>query len=66
MDYRQKVSDIMSNNDTKKYRIEMLEELAYDCTQLMEAEDQNMQPSSRQKVSEGLRLAKDNIRKLSD
>jgi hypothetical protein len=51
---------------SKRYKIEMLQQLTCDCIQLMEAEDQNMHPTARHKVSEGLRLAKDNIRKLSE
>lgn len=64
MDYRMEVQNIINTNDSKRYKIEQLEQLSYDCQQQMDAQDQNMNPTVRHKLSEGLRLAKDNIRKL--
>jgi hypothetical protein len=64
MDYRDEVQRVMDSNESKRYKLEQLEQLAYDCQQQMEAQDQNMNPKVRHKLSEGLRMAKDALRKL--
>jgi hypothetical protein len=64
MDYRDEVTHIIDSPESKRYKIEQLEQLAYDCQQQMEAQDQNMNPTVRHKLSEGLRMAKDALRQL--
>jgi uncharacterized protein YigA (DUF484 family) len=51
------------DNDEK---IHLLEELVVDLINEMEAEDQNMHPDIHNKLSEGLRLARDYLRVLHE
>lgn len=64
MDYREEVKNITESTESKRYKVEQLEQLAYDCQQQMDAQDQNMIPTVRHKLSEGLRMAKDALRQL--
>ncbi len=45
-------------------KIRKLKELMLDCFNEMEAQDQNMHPEIKHKLSEGYRLAKDYLREL--
>jgi len=58
------VLEIYSRNISTAEKIRLLEELALDLHNEMEAQDQNMQPEIHNRLAEGLRLATDFIREL--
>ncbi len=59
------VLDIYQRNIGKEEKIRLLKDLVLDLVNEMEAQDQNMHPEIHNKLSEGLRLAKNFIRELS-
>ncbi len=58
------VLDIYQRSISKKEKIRLLEELALDIVNELEAQDQNMHPELQNTLSEGLRLARNCIREL--
>ncbi|BCA93784.1 hypothetical protein TUM19329_01450 [Legionella antarctica] len=56
--------EIYHRNIGKEEKIRLLEELALDFHNELEAQDQNMRPEIHTKLSEGLRLATNFIREL--
>ncbi|KTD41464.1 hypothetical protein [Legionella parisiensis] len=58
------VLEIYHRNISKKEKIHLLEEIALDLHNEMEAQDQNMHPEIHNKLAEGLRLATNFIREL--
>ena len=64
MNRDEEVIAIYNKNIDKKEKIRLLEELTLDLVNEMAAQDQNMNPELHNKLSEGLRLAKDYIREL--
>lgn len=58
------VLEIYSRNISIEKKICLLEELALDLHNEMEAQDQNMHPEIHNRLAEGLRLATDFIREL--
>lgn len=58
------VLEIYHRNVNKEEKIRLLEDIALDLHNEMEAQDQNMHPEIHNKLSEGLRLATDLIREL--
>lgn len=65
MDMRVEAEKIFHNDElSKQEKISRLKELAYDCQQELDAQEQNMQPGVQHKLSEGLRMAKNFIREL--
>ena len=57
---------IYRSNIDKKEKIRLLEELALDLHNELEAQDQNMHPEIYNELSEGLRLATNFIRELHE
>lgn len=66
MNRDEEVLEIYARSIDKKEKICLLEELALDLVNEMAAQDQNMNPELHNKLSEGLRLAKNFIRELRD
>lgn len=64
MDRDKEALQIYQRPIDKKEKIRLLEDLVLDLTNELEAQDQNMNPQMHNKLSEGLRLAKDFIREL--
>ncbi len=58
------VLEIYHRKIDKAEKLHLLEELALDLHNEMEAQDQNMHPEIHNKLSEGMRLATDFIREL--
>ena len=58
------VLEIYHRDIAKEEKIRLLEDLALDLNNELEAQDQNMQPEIHNKLSEGLRLATNFIREL--
>ncbi|MGM9453576.1 hypothetical protein ACTAZI_09595 [Legionella bozemanae] len=58
------VLEIYHRNISKEEKIHLLEEMALDLRNEMEAQDQNMHPEIHNKLAEGLRLATNFIREL--
>jgi hypothetical protein len=58
------VLEVYHRNIDKEEKIRLLEDLALDLRNEMEAQDQNMHPEIHNKLSEGLRLVTDFIREL--
>lgn len=50
----------------REEKIRLLEDIALDLHNELEAQDQNMQPELHNRLSEGLRLATDFIRELQE
>lgn len=66
MNREQEVLEIYHRTISKKEKIRLLEDMALDLHNEMEAEDQNMHPEHRDKLSEGMRLVTDFLRKLHE
>jgi predicted nuclease with TOPRIM domain len=49
-------------NQEYEEKLKQLKELEVDCVNMIEAQDQNMQPEMKQRLSEGLRKVRDYIR----
>lgn len=64
MNRDEEVLEIYKRNINPKEKIRLLEDLALDLFNEMEAQDQNMHPEMHNKLSEGLMLAKNFIREL--
>lgn len=60
------VLEIYHRNISKKEKIHLLEEIALDIHNELEAQDQNMHPEVYNELSEGLRLATNFIRELHE
>ncbi|MCE0723580.1 MULTISPECIES: hypothetical protein [Legionella] len=58
------VLEIYHRNISKEEKIRLLEDIALDLRNEMEAQDQNMHPEIHNKLAEGLRLATNFIREL--
>ena len=66
MNRDQEVLAIYHRDISKTEKIRLLEEIALDLVNEMEAQDQNMNPELHNKLSEGLRLATNFLRELRD
>jgi hypothetical protein len=66
MDREAEVLEIYHLRINKKEKIHLLEEIALDLRDEMEAQDENMHPDVYNKLDEGLRLATNFIRKLRE
>lgn len=66
MDRDIEVLEIYQRNIDKQEKIRLLEDLALDMFNELEAQDQNMQPEIHNRLSEGLRMAKNFIRELQE
>lgn len=64
MDMALKAKEIFERSINKKEKIKLLEELAIDCFNEMEAQDQNMHPEIKHNNAEGYRIAKNYLREL--
>lgn len=65
MDMRVEAEKLFHNEEmSHQEKIQRLQELALDCQNELDAQDQNMQPGVQHKVSEGLRMARNFIREL--
>jgi hypothetical protein len=64
MDMVKQVEKISQMLISKKEKIKLLEEVALDCYNDMEAQDQNMHPEVKHNNAEGYRIAKNLIREL--
>ena len=64
MDRDAEALEIYQRNINKEEKIRLLEDLALDITNEMEAQDQNMHPEMYNRLSDGLMMAKNFIRKL--
>jgi hypothetical protein len=64
MDRDAEVLEIYHRNIGREEKIRLLEDLALDLNNELEAQDQNMHPEIHNKLSEGLRLATNFIREL--
>lgn len=58
------VEEIYHRNIPNEEKIKLLEDIALDLHNEMEAQDQNMHPEIQNKLGEGLRIATNYIRKL--
>lgn len=66
MNRDEEVLEIYQRDISKAEKIRLLEEIALDLFNEMEAQDQNMHPELHNKLSEGVRLAKDFLRELKE
>jgi hypothetical protein len=66
MNREDEVLEIYERTISKEEKIRLLEDIALDLLNEMEAQDQNMHPEIHNKMSEGLQLAKNYIRTLRD
>ncbi|OGV47617.1 MAG: hypothetical protein A3F46_05260 [Legionellales bacterium RIFCSPHIGHO2_12_FULL_42_9] len=66
MDRDEEVLEIYQRDISKAEKIRLLEEIALDLFNEMEAQDQNMHPELHNKLSEGVRLATDFLRELKE
>jgi hypothetical protein len=64
MNRDEEVIEIFQRNIKKSEKLRLLEDLALDLRNELEAQDQNMQPEMHNKLSEGLRLVTNCIREL--
>lgn len=60
------VLEVYHRNIPKKEKIRLLEDIALDLHNELEAQDQNMHPELHNKLSEGMRLVTDFIRELRE
>jgi hypothetical protein len=60
------VLEIFHRKINKAEKLRLLEDIALDLHNELEAQDQNMHPEVHNKLSEGLRLAKNFIRELNN
>lgn len=58
------VIEVYNRDISKSEKIRLLEDLVLDLNNELEAQDQNMHPEIHNKLSEGLRLAKNFLREL--
>lgn len=58
------VIEVYNRDIPKSEKIRLLEDLVLDLNNELEAQDQNMHPEIHNKLSEGLRLAKNFLREL--
>ena len=66
MNRDEEVLEIYQRDIDNEEKIRLLEEMSIDLTNELEAQDQNMRPEIHNKLSEGLRLAKNFIRELRE
>ena len=64
MNRDEEVLEIYQRDISKAKKIRLLKEIELDLVNEMEAQDENMQPELHNKLSEGVRLAKDFLRAL--
>ena len=64
MNRDEEVLEIYHRHIHKEEKIRLLEDLLLDLVNELEAQDQNMHPEIHNKLSEGLRLARDFVREL--
>jgi len=57
---------IANSTENAADKIKQLEEIVLDCYNEMEAQDQNMHPEIQNEIDEGLRVAKNLLRKLKE
>jgi hypothetical protein len=65
MDMREEADRIFNSDQSPQQKLASLKNLELDCVNQMEAQDQNMNPEQKHRLSEGLRKARDYIRNLS-
>lgn len=65
MDMKQEAEKIYAMKIDKEKKIKLLRDLALDCQNELDAQEQNMRPEVRHNLSEGLRLAHDYLRELT-
>ncbi len=61
---REEADRIFNSDKPIQRKIEALKNLALDCINQMEAQDQNMNPEVKHRLSEGLRKTRDYLRTL--
>lgn len=64
MNKDEEVLEIYRSSRDKQEKIHLLEEMELDMTNELAAQEENMQPEFHNKLSEGLRLAKNFLREL--
>ena len=64
MNRDEQVLEVYHRDVGKKEKIRLLEDLVLDLNNELEAQDQNMHPEIHNRLSEGLRLAKNFLREL--
>jgi hypothetical protein len=64
MNMREIADNIYNMNVSSSEKIFLLEQNIQDCMNEMDAQDQNMRPELRHRLSEGLRKSKDYVRTL--
>lgn len=66
MNREKEVLEIYRRDIQKAEKIRLLEDIALDLYNEMEAQDQNMRPEMQNRLAEGLRLATDFLRELHE
>ncbi len=64
MNMKEKASEIYRSDISKQEKIHRLQELALDCQNEMDAQEQNMHPEIEHRLSEGLLAAKNYLLEL--
>lgn len=64
MNMRDEADKIFNSNISKEEKIIALKDLELDCINELDAQDQNMRPQIKNRVSEGLRKIRDYLRSL--
>lgn len=62
MNMKEQAEKIYNRPLSDEEKLKQLKELEVDCVNMIEAQDQNMQPEMKQRLSEGLRKVRDYIR----
>lgn len=66
MNRDEEVLEIYQRDISKQEKFRLLEEIALDLLNEMEAQDQNMHPELHNRLSEGLRMVKNFLRELHE
>lgn len=64
MNMRDEADKVFNSDISKDEKIKILVDLELDCINELDAQDQNMQPKRKNRVSEGLRKIRDYLRVL--
>lgn len=66
MDMKKMAENIYRQEITHAEKIKLLNQLIFDCNEELEAQNENMQPQVKHNLAEGLRVATDYIRRLTN
>jgi len=66
MDMKNEAMRVFNSAASKEEKMKLLKEIASDCLNEMDADDQNMHPETEHEIAEGYKAAKKYLRVLGD